>query len=241
MKKTLSTFITGCFLLGIIASPAFSMDAKELINKMMEAQGGEKLIQGIKDSTTTGTIDIIQYGISGDITLYSKEPNLMRMDMDFMGTVMTQAYDGETGWMVDPQTGTTDVMPETMAEYVAKSAYGNDAFFNPEKYGITHTYIGKETIDGKEFHVLERKFTDGYTMTFYIDSETFLLYKTKSMTLDQMGREIEEETILSDYKEVQGMKTPHFITIIQDKEEFGTITITEINYNSGLSDDLFKM
>lgn len=241
MKKTLSTCIIGLFLLGIITSPALSMDAKQLIDKMLEAQGGKKLIQGIKDTTTTGTIDIIQFGISGDITMYSKEPNMMRMDMDFMGMAMTQAYDGETAWRIDPQTGTTDVMSEDEAEYVARGSYGNDAFFNPEKFGITYTYIGKETIDNKEMHVLERKFTDGYTITFYIDAETYLLHKTKALSLNQMGMEVEEETIFSDYKEVQGMKTPHLISIIQDGEEFGTITITEIKYNSGLLDDLFKM
>jgi len=241
MKKTLSTCIIGFFLVGLFTSPALTMDAKELIDKMLEAQGGKKLIQDIKDSTTSGTIDIIQFGISGDITMYTKEPNMMRMDMDFMGMAMTQAYDGATAWMINPQTGATEELPEDAATYVAKGAYGNDAYFNPEKYGITHTYIGKETIDGRDYHVLERKFSDDYAMTFYIDAETYLPYKTKAMTLDQMGMEVEEETILSDYKEVQGMKSPHLITIIQDGEEFGTITITEIQYNTGLSDDLFKM
>lgn len=241
MKRFLTTGILSIFVLGLVASPALSMDAKELIDKMFEAQGGKKLIQGMKDSTTAGTMDIIQYGMTGDITMYTKEPNLMRMDMDFMGMSMTQAFDGEMAWMINPQTGVAEEMPANMAEYVEKGAYGNEAFLNPEKYGITHTYVGKETVDGKEVHVLERKFADGYTQTFYVDAETFLPCKTKSMTLNQMGMEVEEESVLSDYKEVQGIKSPHLITLFQDGEEFATITITDIKYNSGLSDDFFKM
>ncbi|MBN1272146.1 MAG: outer membrane lipoprotein-sorting protein [Candidatus Aminicenantes bacterium] len=241
MKKTLSTCILGLFVLGLIAYPAFSMDAKELIGKMLEAQGGKKLLQGIKDSTTTATMDIIQMGISGEVTMYSKEPNMMRMDMEFMGMSMTQAFDGEMAWTINPQTGLSEEMPENMAEYAEKGAYGNDAFFNPEKYGITYSYTGKETIDGKEYHLLERKFADGYLMTFYIDASTYLPYKTKAKSLNQMGMEVDEETVLGDYKKVEGILTPHLITIFQDGEEFGTITVTDIKYNTGLSDDFFKM
>ncbi len=61
------------------------------------------------------------------------------------------------------------------------------------------------------------------------------------MMLNQMGVEVEGETILSDYKKVEGIMVPHTITTYQDGEEYMKITITEGSFNSGLEDSLFKM
>ena len=74
---------------------------------MIEAQGGRKALAAIKDTTISGTIEMPQMGISGSITIYQKEPDKMRMDMEFMGMVITQAYDGQNAWMVNPADGRT--------------------------------------------------------------------------------------------------------------------------------------
>jgi len=241
MKKILSSTLVCFFILSMSAAPAASKTAKDILDKMIEAQGGRKLLASIKDTTLTGSMEMIQMGLTGSITMYQKEPNKMRMDMEFMGMMITQAYDGEKAWMVNPQTGNTEEMPEKFAEDFKRQALGNDAILHPEKYGITFKYNGKEKIEDKEYLVLEQTYSDGHKATLYVDPETYLTYKSKTMTLNQMGVEVETETFLSDYKKVDGMTVPHSITIYQDGEEFAEITITDININSGLEDSLFKM
>lgn len=241
MKKILSTSLLSLLLVVWAASPGICQEASDILEKMIDAQGGRKLLESIEDATFTGTMEMIQMGLSGAVTMYQKDPNKIRWDGEMMGMVFTQACDGQAAWTTNPQTGMSEEMPEKMAEYFKREAIGDDALLNPEKYGIAYTLKGKEKIEEKEYYVLEQTFSDGYKVTLYIDAQTYLTYKTKAMTLNQMGVEVEGETILSDYEKVEGMMMPHTITIYQDGEEFMTITLTEVSINTGLEDSLFKM
>ncbi len=241
MKKIFSAWFLSLFLLSLITSPGLSQEASDILKKMVEAQGGKKVLEKIKDMTLSGTLELTQMGMTGSMTWYKKEPNKVRMDMELMGIIITQAYDGETAWWVNPQTGSREEVPELQAEDMKRMALGIDAFLYPEKYGISFAYKGKEKIEEKEYLVLEQTFSDGHKATIYIDPKTYLAYKTKSTTVNQMGVEVEQETFESDFKKVNGMTIPYSIIIFQDGEEFMKLTFTEVTYNSGLEDSLFKM
>ncbi|MCD6194044.1 MAG: outer membrane lipoprotein-sorting protein, partial [Candidatus Aminicenantes bacterium] len=153
----------------------------------------------------------------------------------------TQAYDGETAWMINPQTGAAEELPPETSDDMRRQALGNDALLHPEKYGITYTYKGKEKINGKDYFVLEQVFSDGFKATLYVNPDTYLVYKTKARTTNQMGVEVEAETMFSEYKKIEGVMVPQKLTIYQDGEEFMTMTITEVKFNTGLEDSFFKM
>lgn len=241
MKKAYSLCLVILFFVSIIASPGLCQTADEIMTKMIKAQGGRKVLASIKDSTYSGSLEMISMGLSGSLTMYQKEPNKMRMDIELMGMVITQAFDGEKAWGVNPQTGVAEEMPEQQAADFKRQALGNDSLLHPQKYGITWAYMSKEEIEGKEYHVLEQTFEDGFKATWYIDSETHFPYKTKAMTMNQMGVEVEAETIMSDYKEVEGMMVAHTLSIYQDGEEFMSINLSEVSFNAALEDSLFKM
>jgi outer membrane lipoprotein-sorting protein len=241
MKKIFSACLLSLFLLSLMTSPGLSQEASDILKKMVEALGGKKVLENIKDMTSAGTIEMIQMGMSGSMTIYKKEPNKVRMDIEVMGMIITQAFDGETAWWVNPQTGSQEEVPEQQAEDMKRLALGADALIYPEKYGISFAYKGKEKIEEKEYLVLEQTFSDGYKATLYIDPKTYLTHKSKSTTMNQMGVEVEQETFESDFKKVNGMTIAYSIIIIQDGEEFMKLTLTDITFNSGLEDSLFKM
>ena len=166
---------------------------------------------------------------------------MMRMEMEIMGMVITQAYDGETAWMTNPQTGANEEMPEQFADDIRQQSMGNDMLLNPDKHGITFSYEGKETIDEKEFLVLKQIFSDGKEITMYLDPGTYLVHMAKAMAMNQMGGEVEAETFMTDYKNVDGTMIPFSITIYQDGEEFMAMEISEVKYNTGLEDTFFIM
>jgi outer membrane lipoprotein-sorting protein len=240
MKKIAIFCISNLILFSILASPGIGQTADDIVAKMIEAQGGKAALEKIKDSTLSGDMEIVQMGMSGSLTYYQKEPNKMRMDMEFMGMTMTQAYDGQNAWGINPQTGAVEDMPEDQAEEMKRQALGNDSVLHPEKYGITYTYKGKETIDGKEYYVLDQTFKDGFTATLYIDTNTNLLYKSKSKGTSLMGTEADQEVFVSDYKKVDGLMVAHEMRIFQDGEEAVTMTFKDVKFNSGLEDSLFE-
>ncbi len=241
MKKALSLCLFSLLVFSLMASPVLSQSADEILNKMIEALGGRKAMEAINDQTSTGTMELTQMGLSGSVTDYFKRPNKTRVDIEVMGMVITNAFDGETAWMVNPQTGSTEEMPEDQAEFMKREAMGDDAFLNPKKHGITYTAKGKEEVDGKECFILEQKHSDGYVSMLYIDAKTYLIYKTKGLNLNQMGIEVEQENVMTDYNKVNGMMTAHTMTIYQDDEEFMIFMLEEVKYNTGLEDSFFEM
>jgi len=241
MKKIFSACLLSLFLLSLMTSPGLSQEASDILKKIVEAQGGKKVLEKIKDMTSSGSLEMTQMGMSGSMTMYKKEPNKVRMDIEVMGMIITQAFDGETAWWVNPQTGSREEVPEQQAEDMKRTALGIDAFVYPEKYGISFSYKGKEKIEEKEYLVLEQTFSDGHKATLYIDPKTYLPHKSKSTTMNQMGVEVEQEIFESDFKKVEGMTIAYTIIIFQDGEEFMKLTLTDITFNSGLEDSLFKM
>jgi outer membrane lipoprotein-sorting protein len=166
---------------------------------------------------------------------------MMRLDIEVMGMVITQAYDGEIAWMVDPQTGATTQMPENASQEFKRQALGNDSLLNPEKYGIKYDFKGKEKLEDKEYLVLEQTTSDGHKTTIYLDPATYLTHKTKGTALGQAGVEVMAETITTDYKKVDGLLIAHSMTTYQDGQEFMRMTMTKVAFNANLEDSFFKM
>jgi outer membrane lipoprotein-sorting protein len=241
MKRVMMFSFIVVLFLSLVSIEGYGQTVDEILEKMIEAQGGRKAIEAIKNTTLSGSMQIIQMNMTGSLTMSQKEPNKVRVDIEMMGMNITQAFDGTTAWGTNPQTGATQEMPEKQAEYFKRQALGRDALLNPKKLGITYKFKGKEKIKDKEYLVLEQIHPDDFTVTIYVDTKTYLTYKSKSITLNQVEAEVESESIMSDYKKVEGFMMPHSITTYQDGQEFMRFTVTEITFNSDLEDSFFKM
>ena len=241
MKKTLALILCVVSLAALVTAPALCQTTKDVLAKMIQAQGGAKALEAVRDTTVNGTIEMVQFGMTGTVTLYQKEPDKIRVDIEVMGMMITQAYDGQVAWMVNPQTGATEQMQDNMAQEMKRQALGNDALLNPEKVGVSYEFKGKEKIGEKEYILLEQTTSDGHKTTMYLDPDTYLTYKTKGTSLGQAGVEVMAETILGDYKKVGDVVVPHSMTTFQDGQEFMRMTMTKVTFNTNLEDSFFKM
>ncbi|MGB8952050.1 MAG: hypothetical protein WCC06_05210 [Candidatus Aminicenantales bacterium] len=241
MKRYLSLSLMIILLFSFMTPRLFGQTANEILEKMIEAYGGRKALENAKDTSIQGTMEMIQMGISGNLTIYQKEPDKMRIDIEVMGMVITQAFDGEKAWWFNPQTGMTEEMPENAAVNMKQQSLGNDSLLHPEKYGITYTVTGREKLQDKEYFVLEQAFANGQKATLYIDMETYLPYKQDATSIDQSGVEVPSETFFGDYRKEGDLITAHSMTVYQGGAEFMKMTFTQFTLNSGLEDDIFKM
>ena len=154
MKRIFSLTTASLFLITLIACQDSGQTAQQILEKMIKAQGGKNAFEGIKDMTGSGTIEMAAQGLSGPITIYKKEPDKIRIDVELMGRVFSRAYDGKTGWRTNPQTGIIEEMSGQQLADIKREAMPIVSTLNPEQYGITVTYKGKEEIEGIEIHNL---------------------------------------------------------------------------------------
>jgi outer membrane lipoprotein-sorting protein len=242
MKKTTAIIACGLFALALVFGAAEAQTTKDIVAKMIEAQGGAKALGAVKDTTINATVELVSMGMNGTLTMYQKEPNMMRMDIEIMGMVITQAYDGSVAWMVNPQTGATEEMPEQASQAMKRQALGNGALLNPDKYGIKYEYKGKEKLDAKEYLLLEQTTADGHKTTMYLDPANYLTYKAKGMELNsQTNTEVLTESVFGDYRKEGDIMIAHSLTTLQDGQEFMKMAITKVAFNSNLEDTFFKM
>jgi len=239
MKKTLTLAIIIFFFWSMASLSAQSAD--EIVKKMIDAQGGKKIYESIKDMTVKGTLEIIQQGLEAEITIYKKEPDKRREDIEVMGMLITSAYDGTMAWGTNQQTMAVEEFTGEQLVNAKREAMPVIAPLYPEKFGITHSLKGKETIEGKEYWVLQRDYPDDFKIMMFLDTETYLPYKTVATVVDAMGTEHEVEQFQSDYKTVNGMVMAHSMSQVVDGTEAVALTVTEVKINTGLDDSMFVM
>lgn len=224
------------------ASFAGAQDASDILAKMIEAQGGRKALAYVRTSIATGSMEMVQMGLSGGLTLYQKEPDKLRIDIEVMGLIITQAYDGEKGWMTDPQSGTTQEMPEVMTRNLKRQALGSGSLLDPEKAGISYSAKGRAKVGDKDCFVLEQSFADGTKATLYIDAASCLLLKSKAMAQDPVsGADVDTETLYSDYRKVGDTLAAFQLTTFQNGAEFVRMSFSKIEPNASLEDAFFRL
>lgn len=241
MKKIWTAGAIGMLAFSLLSLPVSGQTVEEIRTKMIKAQGGESIYRAVKDMTIKGTIDIVQQGLSGNITVYKKEPDKRRSDIELMGMLITQAYDGSIAWFINPQTGMVEEMNEEQTTAIKRQAMPIVAAIEPDKYGITYKLLGKEDLDGKSYYVIEQSLTDGFLVKQYVDADTYLTYKTVYTGTGPMGTEVTTEQISSDYRETGGMIMAFSVVSYQDGEEYTSIKLSEVTFNTGLEDSLFIM
>ena len=122
MKKILSMSVLCLFGWGLLVSPCTGQDIKDIRVKMVEASGGKEIFESLKDLTITGSLDLTMQGLSGSLTIYKKEPDKRRTDIEVMGMLITQAYDGKIAWFTNPQTGATEELTGDPAAQLKRQA-----------------------------------------------------------------------------------------------------------------------
>lgn len=240
MRKFFLLSLLSLFLLSLVTSYGFSssQSAEAILKKMVEAQGGKEILEGVKDYTRSGSILVVPLNANGTITTYWKAPNKRRTDFEILGSKISNIYDGKSAWNISPQAGTQE-LPEKLASGVKRQAMGDDLIANPAKYGVKFTFIGKEKVKDNDCFVLEQTYPDGHKSTVYVDAKTYLTNKFKTKAYNQTGQEVEAETYFSDYKKVDGRMLAHSITIFQAGQEYLKIKLEKVSYNTGVDDSLF--
>jgi hypothetical protein len=227
--------------IGACAGLAEAQSVDELIAKSVQARGGLAKLKAVNTLKLTGKMSVGP-GMEAPVTLEFKRPNRMRMEFVFQGMTGVQAYDGSAGWQISPFGGKKD--PEPMSPEDLKEAQEQADMDGPlvdyKEKGHTVELVGKEKVEGSDAYKLKVNLKNGDIEFIYLDADSFLEIKDESKRTVR-GSEIEEESTLGDYKEVNGVLFPFSIQSgAKGRPDKQNLTVDKIDVNTPVDDGRFK-
>ncbi|MEK6637290.1 MAG: hypothetical protein AABY88_04320 [Pseudomonadota bacterium] len=187
--------------------------AQELVAKNLEARGGAEALRALRTIQFKGTVRF-----PGDFELDYVETRArsgqggagaVRYDSTLQGLTLIQAYDGKTGWAINPFGGRRDA--ETMsaddARSLADAGLVDGPLLSAATNGSTVEYLGREDFDGTLVYKLRVSEKDGDSFVYLLDPGTYLEVGVTE-TRKVRGAEQVFEYELGDYEKVGGVYFP---------------------------------
>ena len=235
--------ISFAFALLCLCNIASAQTAEELVAKNLAAKGGEEKIKAIKSLRMAARYQEAD-GFTAQVTQDAKAPDRLRQSFTLQGMTQVQAYDGASGWQINPFNGRRDA--EMLGEDDMRDITEDADFYGPlvdaKAKGETIEYMGHATIDGDDAYKLKVTLKNGDVYYYYLDPDTFLEFRTERQQFIR-GSVREMVTEFGSYKQVAGVYMPFVITSGRRKDlaNASTVTIASIEANVPVDDQAFKM
>src|ERR1035438_7804102 len=191
---------------------AYAQSAEELVNKNIQAKGGIDKIKAIKSIRITGKLNA-GGGFTAATVQENERPNLVRETFSLQGMTAVTAYDGATGWHIQPFGGHKD--PELIGEDELRGLLIDADFDGPlvdyKEKGNTVEYLGHDIVDGDDALRLKVTLKNGDILYYYLDPDTFIEIR-KEVQQFIRGSVRDRVVSLGSYKPVAGVMFPFSIS-----------------------------
>jgi outer membrane lipoprotein-sorting protein len=228
-------------------APLFAQDLSpdEIVSKNLKAIGQDKLMNF---QTLKVTGKMTQQGLDFQITQYQKKkPEQTRQEIEVQGMSIIMVVDGETGWTINPMTGSTEAqdLPADAIKSLEKEGRGDptvswdNPFLNWKENGTSIELAGMEDNDGASAYNLKVTFEDKYVINYFVDAKSFLLLKSKSTEAAQ-GQTFDREIKFSDFRDIDGILVPVKIEVMINGQVGQVFTMDKCEFNVPIDDSIFK-
>jgi len=213
----------------------------EVIAKNIQAEGGMARLESVQTLRTSGKMTIGSFDVR--FVQENKRPDKVREEAIIQGMSQVQAYDGATGWQVNPFEGRRD--PELLSADDSKSlqvdADIDGPLVNYREKGHKAELVGHDSVEGTDCYKIKLTLKNGDVRYYYLDTDSLLPIKLETQTSIR-GSIQENETYYGDYEEVNGIYYPFAYESGQkgstDRVKF---TVEKIEQNVPLDDSLFSV
>ena len=224
-----------------LAARAPAQTADEIVEKFIKTVGGMEKIQAVKSLRRTG-----KYtgggGFEAALVEENKRPNLVRQEFFIQGMVGVTAYDGKTGWKIEPWNGKKDAeaLSEEEMKGIIEDSDLDGPLVNYRQKGVKVEYVGMDEVEGTEAYKLKVTLASGDVRFYYMDTDYFVPIKIDTKRMIR-GAEREYETVLGDYKEVGGWYLPFSVESgLKGNPNRSKVTYEKIEANVALDDARFS-
>ncbi len=223
--------------LALCATSLSAQTADDIIARYIKTVGGMERIQSVQTLRRTGRFTG-GGGFEAVVVEESKRPNSVRQEFSLQAMTGVNAYDGHTGWKIEPWQGKKD--PEALSEEELRDIVEESDFDGPlinyQQKGNRVEFLGQEQVEGTDAFKLKVTLASGDVRYFYMDTDYYVPIRIETKRMIR-GAEQEFETSLGDYKQVAGWYLPHsFETGLRGSPDKNKITFDRIEANVSVDD-----
>src|SRR5215210_2532120 len=236
MRKLLLAF--AC--VAALAAHASAQTADEIVEKFIKTVGGMEKIQAVKSLRRVGKYNG-GGGFEAVLIEENRRPNLVRQEFVIQGMTGVTAYDGKTGWKIEPWNGKKDAeaLSEEEMKGIIEDSDLDGPLVNYRAKGVRVEYVGTDEVEGTDAYKLKVTLASGDVRVYYMDTDYYVPIKIDTKRMIR-GAEREYETVLGDYKEVGGWYLPFSVESGVKGSPFRSkVTYEKIEANVALGDARF--
>ncbi len=226
MKKLIFSMLTA-----LLAVALNAQSLEEIVTKQSQALKEDKY-NNVNTLKVTGKMS--QMGMDLTMTTWYKAPNKIRLVLSVSGMEITQVFDGEKGYMINPMSGSDE--PQELPASQTESMKNNSSFKSPLSQYFKD---GKLTLEGteniKDKPAFKIKAIDGENIYYiFVDKTSYLPVKmsvtTSGITVDSY----------QEWSEMNGLMLPTKTTSQTEGMEF-VMTLDNVEVNVPIEDTFFKV
>jgi len=233
------------FLAAALLSFGISVSAQtadEIVAKYIKTVGGADKIQSVKTLRKVGTFNG-GGGFEAAVLEENKREGMVRQEFSLQGLTAVNAYDGHSGWKIEPWQGKKD--PEPLGEEEMKQILEDSDFDGPlvnyQQKGNKVEFVGMEPVEGTDAFKLKLTLKNGDVRYYYMDTDYYVPIKIETKRMIR-GAEREYETSLGDYKEVGGWYLPFSVeSNVKGSPNRQKVTYQKMEANVPIDDARFHM
>jgi hypothetical protein len=227
--------------LALLVSPLEAQTADDIIARYVKTIGGEDKLKALNTLRRTGRF-VGGGGFEAVVVQDNKRPNKVREEFTLQGMTAINAWDGKTGWKIDPFGGKKD--PEALSEEEMKSILEDsdfdDLLIDYRQKGHKVEYVGMDAVEGTDVYKLKLTQKNGDIRFYYMDADSYVPIKIEIKRFVR-GSEREYEQTLGDYKQVNGVYLPFsFETGNKGDPSPAKVSLGTIDGNVPMDDSEFR-
>ncbi len=229
-------------LTAMSAVAAGAQTADDIVNRYIQAIGGKAKLAAIQSVRATGRFNG-GGGFEADVVDEAKRPGKVRHDFMIQGFVSTTAYDGKNGWRVNPFGGKKDAeaLGEDQLKQIMEQADIEGPLVDYVSKGHKIEFVGREDFEGSDVYKLRVTLSNGTVKHYFLDVDYYIPIKVETRQIIR-GTEVETETVLGNYKQVDGVYFPFSVESGgKGDSNRSVITYSKIEVNVPVDDSRFSM
>ncbi|NUR54219.1 MAG: hypothetical protein HOQ29_07220 [Acidobacteria bacterium] len=226
-------------LIALTASALAAQTVDEIVAKNIASRGGAEKWKSIESMKMTGTINA--GGRTIDLIAWTKRPNLSRQEMSSNGEKAVQAFDGTRFWVMPPGAPGPQEMKGPPAELAKAQSEFDSVLFDYKNKGATVELVGRESDEGRAVYHLKITRKGGAVQHYFLDADTGIERKITSTLNGPNGQTATATIEFGDFRNVDGVMVPYTIKNLVDGRPVSQVTVSTIEFNVPIENDLFRM